>query len=128
MFRTAVWVSMICIFLGGCMTSQEATERVRAEAMACAAGKKTQVKRVKCGIDAENRYLAPRYPDLVYLVHTQAAALALQVDRGELTRRQAEARLMRIQAQVAKEKRRRATSFIWKTPKLSIYPHHGSNS
>ena len=119
MVRTAGWLFIICAFLAGCVTQQEATERVRAEAMACAAAKKTQLKKVRCGIEAENRYLVPRYPDLVYIVHSQAETLALRVDRGELTPSQAKARLRLIQARVAKEKQRRQVSMIWQTPRLS---------
>ena len=118
MGRTAGLLFITCAFLGGCVTEQEATQRIHYDAMACAAGKKTQLSKVRCGIDAENRYLMPRYPDLVYLVHYQAERLALRVDRGELTRSQAMARLRRVEARVAKEQKRRETSIVWHTPRL----------
>ena len=118
MVKTAGLLFITCALLAGCVTQQEAAERVWADSMACAAGQKTQFKKVKCAVDAENRYLIPRYPDLVYLVHTQAEALARRVDRGELTPRQASSRLRLVQARVAKEMRWRETSIIWHTPKL----------
>ena len=118
MSRTIVRLFILCALLAGCVTDQEAAKRVRAEAMACAAGKKTQTSKVWCAIDAENRHLNPRYPDLVYLLNTEALEVARRVDRGELTRKQANARLRVIQARIATEKRRRETSMIWHTPKL----------
>jgi hypothetical protein len=118
MCRTVGWLFILCALLAGCVTEQEATERVRAEAIACAAGKKTQTSKVRCAINAENRYLTPRYPDLVYLLDTEALEVARRVDRGELTRKQANERLRLIQARIAREKRRRETSMIWHTPKL----------
>jgi hypothetical protein len=118
MVKTAGFLFIICALLTGCVTQEEAAKRVWADSMACAAGQKTQLMKVKCAVDAENRYLVPRYPDLVYLVHTQAEALARRVDRGELTPSQAKRRLRVVQAKVAKEMRWRETSVIWHTPKL----------
>ena len=62
MSRTIVRLFILCALLAGCVTDQEAAKQVRAEAMACAAGKKTQTSKVRCAIDAENRHLNPRYP------------------------------------------------------------------
>lgn len=112
MVRAAVLVLTLSMIVAGCAAVRSsnleaATEAAQREVAKCPSAPRAEFAR--CANEITNRTIKPLhpYPDLVDVVSTARLSLAVKVDRGEMSKEDADMQFAKLQSDVVGEVERR---------------------
>src|SRR4051812_20383900 len=114
--KTIIWVVMVApLLLGGCGLARDARvadarKQFNAAVSDCVARyTKSLAQRADCRAQAANTYIRPFYPhgDLMTLLQAQRKALAIKVDRGQLSREDHDVQIAQAESAIRQEELRR---------------------